>query len=193
MRALHSFIIETDKRYNNEVDVDGQALIVNTEITERDYHYVNRIGRIIATPPFETGLEVGDEVIVHHNVFRRWIDQHGIERNSGSFIEEGKYSVYPDQVFAKKTKDGWVGCFDNNFVAPITSEDEWSYESEVPLQGILFYGNEYNRALEGLKIGFTPDSEYEFNIDGIKLYRIKSKDLVWTTKKKENESLNPVT
>ena len=191
MRALNSFIIETDTRYNNEVSVGDSSLIVNTEITERDFHYVNRIGKVIATLP-GTGIEKGDEVILHHNVFRRWVDQHGTERNSGSYIEEGKYSVHPDQVFAKRVDGGWVGCFDNNFVAPIESEDEWSVQSEVQLQGILFYANEANRSLEGLKIGFTPNSEYEFNIDGIKLYRIKSKDLVWTTKKKESESLTPV-
>jgi len=189
MRAFNSFIIETDSRYNNEVDVEGTTLIVNTEITERDYHFVNRVGRIIASP--YSGIRKGEEVIVHHNVFRRWIDQHGNERNSGSYIGEDKYSVYPDQVFAVKRDGVWLGAFDNNFVKPLPSENEWGVSSEEELIGVVYIPSMDNTSLEGFKIGFTPDSEYEFNIDGIKLYRIKSKDLVWTTKKKENESLTP--
>jgi hypothetical protein len=42
---------------------------------------------------------------------------------------------------------------------------------------VLVYSNKYLKSLglsEGDLVGFKPNSEYEFNIDGQKLYRILS-------------------
>ncbi len=39
MQALFDYIISTENRYNNVVDVDNKKLVVNTEITERDYMF----------------------------------------------------------------------------------------------------------------------------------------------------------
>ena len=108
MKSLFNFIISTDNRYNNKIDIDGKELIVNTEITERDYHFVNRIG-IVTTVPLlgETEVRPGDEVIVHHNVFRRWYDQYGREKNGKAFLSEDTYAVEPDQIFAYKRDGVW--------------------------------------------------------------------------------------
>ena len=47
--------------------------------------------------------------------------------------------------------------------------------SEEPLMGIMKYPNEYLIS-QGVNAGdtvvFSPDSEYEFNVDGEKLYRM---------------------
>jgi co-chaperonin GroES (HSP10) len=47
--------------------------------------------------------------------------------------------------------------------------------SEEQLMGIMKYPNEYLTS-QGVKAGdsvvFSPDSEYEFNVDGEKLYRM---------------------
>ena len=48
MQALFDYIISTENRYNNVVDVDDKKLVVNTEITERDYMFVNRIGKVVS-------------------------------------------------------------------------------------------------------------------------------------------------
>lgn len=81
MQALFDYIISTENRYNNVVDVDDKKLVVNTEITERDYMFVNRIGKVISVPAgIKTEVSVGDEIIVHHNVFRRWYDMKGREK-----------------------------------------------------------------------------------------------------------------
>ena len=48
-------------------------------------------------------------------------------------------------------------------------------EDEEPLWGIIKYGNEQLERLNiftGDKVSFQPNSEYEFNIDGEKLYRM---------------------
>jgi len=181
MRSLYNYIISTENRYDNKTSVGDKELILNTEITERDYHFVNRVGKVVSTPiNFKTLIEPGDEVLVHHNVFRRWFDARGDERNSGSFINEDKYSVYDDQIFAYKRKGSWKGLPGYCFVKPLPNEDKWSTLSERKLAGELTYTNDYLKSLGltvGDVVGFTPNSEYEFNIDGTKLYRIQSTDV----------------
>jgi hypothetical protein len=181
MRSLYNYIISTENRYDNKTSVGDKELILNTEITERDYHFVNRIGKVVSTPiNFKTPIKPGDEVIVHHNVFRRWFDVRGNERNSGSFIDEDKYSVYGDQIFAYKRNSEWRGLPEFCFVKPLPNEDKWSILSERKLAGELVYTNDYLESLGlsvGDVVGFTPASEYEFNIDDTKLYRIQSIDV----------------
>ena len=89
MQSLFEYIISTENRYNNIIDIDGKELVVNTEITERDYVFVNRIGKVLKIPLYGNSIvNEGDEVIIHHNVFRRWIDMKGCEKNSSSFLNE---------------------------------------------------------------------------------------------------------
>jgi len=64
------------------------------------------------------------------------------------------------------------------FVKPIDVKDNHyllKNTNEEPLMGIVKYGNESLAALgvnEGDVVGFQPESEYEFNVDGEKLYRM---------------------
>ena len=178
MHSVYNYIIQCDNRYNNSTKIEDKELILNTEITERDYQFVNRTGTIIATPLLiKTPAKEGDKVILHHNVFRRWYDIRGIEKNSSAFINENEYIVSPEEVFAYKRRSKW-NCFDNFcFVKPITEESKWDGLKEKELQGVLVYSNKYLKGLglsEGDLVGFKPNSEYEFNIDGQKLYRILS-------------------
>jgi hypothetical protein len=53
---------------------------------------------------------------------------------------------------------------------PIKETDEISIEKERPLIGIVKYGNEQIE-VETL-VGFKPNSEYEFIIEGQRLYRV---------------------
>ena len=178
MRAIHDYIIETDNRYNNTVDVDGKELVVNTEITERDAEFVNRIAKVVATPTSrETEVQAGDEVVVHHNVFRRWYDMRGKEKNCGSFINENQFIVADDQVFAYKRNNEWKACLKYCFVKPIIDNSEWREGRYQELKGELLYTDSYLDSLgikPGTIVGFTPDSEYEFTIDDQLLYRIYS-------------------
>ena len=59
------------------------------------------------------------------------------------------------------------------FVAPIKSKNKLSAEKEQPLMGVVKYTD--GTVDEGDLIGFRPNSEYEFIIDGQKLYRLLSK------------------
>ena len=181
MKALHDYIITTDNRYNNTVDVEGKELIVNTEITERDAEFVNRIATVIATPASkESAIQVGDDVIVHHNVFRRWYDMRRNEKNTGSFIKENQYVVSEDQVFAYKRDGEWKATLRYCFVEPIVDDSMFKDERYKHLKGVLRFTDDYLDSLgikPGTIVGFTPDSEYEFTIDDKLLYRIYSTHL----------------
>ena len=192
MKSLYNYIISTTNRYDNKVSIDNKELILNTEVTERDYMFVNRIGTVVNVPiNITTPIKPGDDVIIHHNVFRRWFDVRGVERNSGSYIDEDKYIVAPDQLFAYKQNGKWHCPNMYCFVEPLENEDIWSTESEQKLLGKLTYTNDYLESLGlsyGDTVGFTPDSEYEFNIDDKKLYRILSTDITINYGHKKEES-----
>ena len=178
MQSLFEYIISTENRYNNTIDVEGKELVVNTEVTERDYMFVNRIGKIVKLPLYNNSeLKENDEVIVHHNVFRRWIDVEGIQKNSSSFLNENEYLVSDDQIFAYKRNNKWKSLPNFCFVKPLYKKDKWALKTDENLLGILTYSNSELNQLGvsiGDVVGFTPDSEYEFNIEGEKLYRIFS-------------------
>ena len=145
MKSLFNYIISTESRYNNKTNVNEQELILNTEISERDYMFVNRIGTIVNEPAYGITNKTpkkGDIVIIHHNVFRRWIDIRGEEKNSASFLKENEYFVAPDQIFAYKRNEKWHCPDDYCFVSPLSIKDVWAPETEQKLKGELVYSND---------------------------------------------------
>ena len=178
MHALYNFIIEPiGERYNNTKQVGDKELIVNTEIFH--HQYVNREARVISIPTLvKTKLKPGDAVIVHHNVFRRWHNMHGIEKNSKSFISENKYAVSKDQVYAYKRNNKWNALDGYCFVKPIKSLNKLSVDTEQPLVGIIKYTDRKLKMIEeGDLVGFTPNSEFEFIIDGERLFRVLTNEI----------------
>ena len=172
MKAYKDYIISPiGERYNNTKKIDDKELILNTEIF--NHQYINRKAKIIATPLlFQSPLNVGDEVIVHHNIFRRWHDVKGRERNSRSYWKEDKYIISEDQIYLYKRKD-WIAMLGYSFVKPLVSINKLNNEIERPLIGVIKYSDgTFNK--EDL-VGFTPNSEYEFIINGERLYRVMNK------------------
>jgi hypothetical protein len=172
MNAYKDYIISpVGNRYNNNIQVGERELILNTEIY--NHQYVNRLAKVIATPIlFQSPINVGDEVIVHHNVFRRWHDVKGRERNSRSYWKEDKYLVAEDQVFLYKNKE-WKAIPGYSFVKPLKSIDKFNINDERPSIGIIKYSDgTFNK--EQL-VGFKPGSEYEFVIENERLYRVLNK------------------
>ena len=172
MKSVHNFVVTPKgKRYNNTVKVGDSELILNTEIF--NHQYVNREAIVISTPiAGYTEIQAGDTVIVHHNVFRRWHDIKGIEKNSRSYFNESTYFINHDQIFLYKRKDKWIAPKGYCFVKPLKAVDQFNIESEKPLQGIVKYSDgtvEVNDL-----VGFRPSSQYEFIVDGERLYRVLS-------------------
>ena len=172
MESVYNFVV-TPKgdRYNNTKEVDGGKLILNTEIF--NHQYVNREAIVVSTPMVgETDIKPGDTVIVHHNVFRRWHDVKGREKNSRSYFNESTYFIAQDQIFLYKRNDEWKAPKGYCFVIPLKATDQFNIESEKPLQGIIKYSDGTVKVND--LIGFRPGSEYEFVVDGKRLYRILS-------------------
>ena len=181
MQSLFNFIVQPKNgRYNNEVSVGDKKLIVNT--TMDDHKYVNRIGVVKSIPKIgDTNIKVGDEVIVHHNVFRRFYNMKGEEKNSTSYFKEDLYFCYYDQIFLYKQNGKWKAPFEFCFVKPIENKKHLiTVEKERPRVGILKYGNsslERFKIYEGDLVGFIPNSEYEFVVDNNRLYRMKTNNI----------------
>jgi hypothetical protein len=154
VKATHGFVIEPiGKRYNNTKKVGDSELILNTEIF--NHEFVNRQAVVKATPTaFETNIQVGDIVIVHHNVFRRWHDMKGREKNSKAFFDEDTYIVSEDQIFLYKSKDKWKACDGYCFVQPIKQRNKLAENKEEECIGIVKYTDGINKV--GELVGFTP-------------------------------------
>ena len=124
----------------------------------------------------KTEIQVGDEVIVHHNVFRRWYDVRGIEKNSRSYYKEDEYFVTSDQIFLYKRNADWQAPKGFCFVKPIKSND--IIEKEIPLRGIIKYVDKELKDIQKEDlVGFTPSSEYEFIVDGERMYRVPTNSI----------------
>lgn len=177
MRSVFDFVV-TPKgtRNSNKKKLGEKELILNTDL--QDHRYVNRVGTVVGAPLRHCGgVEPGDDVIVHHNVFRRFYDVRGNEKNSRSFFAEDTYFCKEDQVFAYKRGSEWKALDGYCFVKPLESDDMWTTEKELPNIGVLkMLGDDLQAQglQQGDVVGFTPRSEYEFVIDGERLYRVLS-------------------
>ena len=172
MKSVYNFVVKPKgKRYNNTKKVGDSELILNTEIF--NHQYVNRQAIVVSTPMIgNTDIKPGDIVIVHHNVFRRWHNVKGIEKNSRSFFNESTYLINYDQIFLYKRNEKWKAPKGYCFVKPLKAVDQFNIESEKPLQGIVKYSDDTVEV--GDLVGFRPNSEYEFIVDNERLYRVLS-------------------
>ena len=172
MKSIYNFVVKPKgERYNNTKKIGDSELILNTEIF--NHQYVNREAIVISTPIIgNTDIKAGDTVVVHHNVFRRWHNQYGIEKNSRSYFNESTYFINYDQIFLYNRDNEWKTPKGYCWVKPLKATDQFNIESEKPLQGVVKYSDgtvEVNDL-----VGFRPSSEYEFIVDGERLYRVLS-------------------
>jgi len=172
MKSVYNFVVTPKgKRYNNTKKVGDSELILNTDIYRHEF--TNREAIVISTPIIgDTNIKSGDTVIVHHNIFRRWNNMKGVEKNSKSYFDESTYLVNYDQIFLYKRNEKWLAPKGYCFVKPLKAIDKFNIESEKPLQGIVKYSD--GTVEIGDLVGFRPDSEYEFIIDNERLYRVLS-------------------
>ena len=172
MKSVYNFVVTPKgERYNNTKKIGDSELIINTEIY--NHQYVNREAIVISTPIIgDTDIKPGDTVIVHHNVFRRWYDVKGREKNSRAYFNEDTYFINHDQIFLYKRKDKWIAPKGYCFVKPLKATNKYNINQEKPLQGVIKYSDGTVKVND--LVGFTPNSEYEFIVDSERLYRVLS-------------------
>jgi len=172
MKSVYNFVVTPKgERYNNKKKVGDSELILNTDIYRHEF--TNREAVVISIPLIgDTNIKPGDTVLLHHNVFRRWTDVKGREKNSRSYFNESTYFINHDQIFLYKRNKEWIAPKGYCFIKPLKAIDQFNIESEKPLQGIVKYSDgtvEVNDL-----VGFRPSSEYEFVVNGERLYRVLS-------------------
>ena len=190
MRSLYDFIVEPlGNTYENEIDIENVKIILNTKI--ESFKFVNNLAKVIQVPlAFKTEIKKGDLILIHHNVFRTFYDMKGEKKKSRSYFENDLYFCNLDQVYLYKNKKGWNTVGDRCFITPIKSNDSLTLDKERKLVGILKYGNKSLEALEinsGDLVGYTPNGEWEFLVEGKRLYCMKSNDIVIKYEHQGNE------
>lgn len=165
------------KEYNNTKTIANQEFVINTSI--EDATFVNRLGVVCAVPSGGQ-IPVGSLVVVHHNVFRTYLDMKGNKRKSNEFFRDDYYLVNPNKIYLYADENGWKNTEGYCFVSPIDYiQDSEIYRSDKEKEehvGLITYGDIPGVGQEEM-IGFTKNSEYEFEIDGEKLYRMRNSDI----------------
>jgi len=172
MKSVYNFVVTPiGERYNNTKKVGDKELILNTEVY--NHHYINRLAKVISIPIIgDTDIKPGDEIITHFNVFRRWHNVKGIEKNSRSYFNENTYFITQDQIFLYKRDGEWKAPKGYCFIKPLKKKDQFNIDVERPLIGIIKYSD--GTVKEGDLIGYKPRTECEFMIDGERMYRVLS-------------------
>lgn len=190
MKSLYDFIVKPlSDRYENKIKVDNKELILNTKI--EDHVFVSKKAVVVSTPAaFKTSINVGDEVYIHHNIFRRWYDAKGRERNSSTYFKDDLYFCSSNQIYLYK-KDNKIKCNLNYcFVSPVQDNSILSNSKEKKLLGVVKYCNE-SLELKKVSVGdlviFSPDSEFEFIVEKERLYCMKSNNIAVIHEYKGNE------
>ena len=189
MNSIYHFIIKPiDKRYENIKLVDNKELIINSSI--ENHIFVSKKAVVVSTPAaYKTKIKINDEVYIHHNILRRYYDAKGIEKNSGTYFKNNLYFCAPEQIYMYNLKPHLDYCF----IKPLKNQSILDNRKEQPNVGIVKYTNNTLEALgiiPGTLITFTPNSEFEFIIDGERLYCMKSNDIALTHEYKGNEKEN---
>ena len=91
MKSLYNFIVKPlNERYDNVRKVGDKTLIINTTI--ENHLFVSKEAVVVSVPAaYGSPIKPGDKVYVHHNLFRRWYDQKGKERNSSTYFKDNLY------------------------------------------------------------------------------------------------------
>ena len=196
MNSLYDFIVKPigKDRYTNSKKIGEKELILNTKV--ESWKFVNRFAEVVSTPlAITTNIKKGDTIVVHQNIFRRFYDMQGNQVNSRSYFKNDLYFASIDQIYLYKNKDTWKSFGDRCFIMPIKNSDNLRNRKEEPYVGILKIGNnnlEASNINPEDMIGFKPGDEWEFFIDDMRLYCMKSNDIVINYGYKENkEEYNP--
>lgn len=178
LRSPSQFIVTPvqGRRYNNTKEIGGIEFITST--SEEDHRFSNREAVVSAVPlGYEGPIQVGDTLLVHHNVFKFYNDMKGRQQSGQSFFRDDLFFVDREQFFMYCHQGTWHAHDRYCFVEPVPPEESIIFKpmSEEPLVGIMRYPNAYlmSKGVDsGTRITFKPDSEYEFTVEGEKMYRM---------------------
>ncbi len=183
MQSLFDFIVKpaNNKRYNNTTNIEGLEFITST--SQEDHMFSNREAIVINVPlGYKGNIKKGDTLLVHHNVFKYYYDMKGRQKSGKSFLKDNLFFVDSDQFYLYKQKGKWYSHDRFCFVKPLKKQESIIYKNTEyePLIGHIKYISDELKSY-GVKVGdkvtYKPDTEYEFDVDGEKLYRIYTQSI----------------
>ena len=168
-------------RYSHTKQMGGRNFIISS--SQEDHKATNRFAEVIEVPyTYDGEIKKGDTLLVHHNVFRKYYDMKGREKSGPSFFMDNLFLIDFDQFFLYKTKGEWKAPSPYCFVSPVKNKDKYNFSNNLEhnLVGMIKYPNKemINMGLKkGDIVSFQPESEYEFYVDGEKIYRMFTKNI----------------
>lgn len=180
MKPVFQFLVSPleGKRYDNTHKLaTGGELILS--VSQEDHTVTQRYATVLGIPFwYDGGMEAGDTVIVHHNVFRKFYGTDGKEKDSSNYIRDDVYAIGPDEFFLYRKPGGnWQAPNPYIFVSPVPNADNRYTTDSLKL---MFGKVEYScceTIPPGSMVSFQPDCEYEFKIDGRILYRMYKRNI----------------
>jgi len=198
MRPLEDFIVEVEKRFNDQyVMSNGDVIYIETKYDEFNNRSVE--GKVVAIPyKYDTDVRPGDTLYFHHHVVIQKAQPIPLEEAKNQYIVKyNEEQTLACQAIAYKNQDtneiktlgGWL------LLEKIEDEKEESSStievvklSDSPIdKGRMTKHNknsEYLDIQEGDVVYFRPNIAYEIKIDGKEYLRMRPDDLLYTI---ENE------
>jgi len=187
MKSPYNFVVSPyGDKYTNTKTINGEEFVINTSLEIAKY--VNRFAIVDELPIYYEGdISVGDIVILHHNIFRIYFDMQGRQTNSPEYFRDGVFIVSPERIYMYKKnneKEEWHPHLNFCFVKSIeTIQDELLHntDKEEKHTGYLVYPNKKlieDGFSKGDLIAFKKNSEYAFEVDDEKLYRMYDRDIL---------------
>lgn len=179
MQSPFQFIVRPRdaKRYDNIRKYGDIDFIVSA--SQEDHKFSNRYAEVVSVPvQYDGPIKPGDTLIVHHNVFKFYYDMYGRQKSGKSFFHDDLFFLDEDQFFMYKSGEGeWKTHSKYCFVKPGGVREKFIKDgsSEEMLFGTIRYSNDELNKLgikEGDEVVYEPEVEYEFYIDGERLYRL---------------------
>jgi hypothetical protein len=181
MKSPYCFIIKPVglRRYDNIRKFGDTDFYISS--SQEDHKTSNRFAEVISVPIYYNGpVQPGDTVVVHHNVFKYYNDMKGRQKSSWNYIMDDLFLAELDQVYLYKRDINWQAVDPFIFIRPIPTEDKLisSTGAHESLWGeVVYKTNTISNVNVGDTVSFTPDSEYEFIIDGETIYRMYNKNI----------------
>ncbi len=194
MKTLESFIVSLDKTRKDTITMgNGQELYLDSKYEEFKHRVTG--GEVVSVPAkFDTGVSVGDTLYFHHHVVTQKGQHLGLNPEEGLFVVRyNHYETLANQAIAYKSKEtgeintlgGWL------LLEPIPEDQsnkvvngiEIVSLKEIPTKKARFIKhNERTEWLDvkpGDVVHFKKGSDYEIEVDGKKLFRIRPDELMY--------------
>ncbi len=178
LQSIHRFLVKPldGKQYINTIKAGNVEIVVNTSI--ENHEDVQRYAQVLAVPMVYNGnVQVGDIVIVQHNVFRIVVNDWGVPMQSNNHINDECFWIDEELIYLIIRDGIKIATSKYVFVEPIKEQTKWEGEKLKQHVGILRFPNNYflEKGLQdGNKVIFQRDSEYEFKIDGKIMYMMRN-------------------